>query len=94
MNQSQASCRSLFECWSKELDQLCQIAQDERAYGSRLTGAGWGGCSVHLIPVDMIGAVKDAWNKRYYSKMSLSEQQRENAVVVSQAGNGSFIYFC
>lgn len=94
MNQSQTSCRELYECSSQELDQLCLIAQGEGAYGSRLTGAGWGGCSVHLIAVDRINAVKDAWKKRYYAGMKLSQQQRENAVVVSKPGNGSFIYVC
>lgn len=94
MNQSQKSCRYDYDCSSSELDQLCQIAQEEGAYGSRLTGAGWGGCSVHLIPVNRISAVMKAWEHRYYAKLALSPQQRQDAVTMTKPGNGSVVYFC
>lgn len=92
MNATQASCRDLYECSCPELDQLCQIARKAGSYGSRLTGAGWGGCSVHLVPGDKVEDVKAAWEKEYYSKMNLTAEQKSGAVVVSKPGSGSYLF--
>jgi galactokinase len=92
MNETQDSCRDLYECSCPELDELCRIARAAGSYGSRLTGAGWGGCSVHLVPADKVEAVKSAWQSEYYSKMELSPEQMEGAVVVSKPGGGSAVF--
>ncbi|XMA10930.1 hypothetical protein WAI453_003721 [Rhynchosporium graminicola] len=91
MNATQASCKDLYECSCPEIDDICSIARRAGSTGSRLTGAGWGGCSVHLVPVDRVDAVKAAWEKEYYSKRDLSKEQRESAVVVSKPGGGSAV---
>jgi galactokinase len=93
LNETQDSCRDVYECSCPEIDELCAIARRAGSYGSRLTGAGWGGCSVHLVPADKVGAVTEAWEREYYSKRDLSRDQREAAVVVSQPGSGSAVYF-
>jgi galactokinase len=92
MNESQESCRALYECSCPELDELCAIARRAGAHGSRLTGAGWGGCSVHLVPADKVDAVKEAWEREYYAKRDLTTEQREAAVVVSRPGSGSAVW--
>jgi len=92
MNETQESCRTLYECSCPELDELCQIARKAGSYGSRLTGAGWGGCSVHLVPADKVDAVREAWEKEYYSKRTLTEEQKGGAVVVSRPGSGSAVF--
>jgi len=92
LNATQTSCRDVYECSSPEIDALCAAARAAGAYGSRLTGAGWGGCSVHLVPADRVAAVREAWEKEYYSKLELSEEQREAAVVVSRPGSGSAVF--
>ncbi|KAL2267827.1 hypothetical protein VTJ83DRAFT_5104 [Remersonia thermophila] len=92
LNETQASCRDDYECSCPEIDALCDLARAAGSYGSRLTGAGWGGCSVHLVPADRVEAVKAAWEKGYYSKLDLTEEQKAAAVVVSRPGGGSAVY--
>jgi len=92
MNETQKSCSEVYECSCPELDELCAIARRAGSYGSRLTGAGWGGCSVHLVPSDKVDAVREAWEREYYSKKSLTAEQREGAVVVSKPGSGSAVF--
>lgn len=49
MNLSHTSCKELYECSSPELNSLVEFAIENKAKGARLTGAGWGGCSVFMI---------------------------------------------
>lgn len=92
LNETQDSCRDDYECSCPEIDQICRIAREAGSYGSRLTGAGWGGCSVHLVPADKVASVRAAWDKEYYAGKNLTEEQREGAVVESRPGSGSAVY--
>ncbi|KAI1323325.1 galactokinase [Xylariaceae sp. FL0255] len=92
MNETQDSCRDLYECSCPEIDDICQIVRDAGSYGSRLTGAGWGGCSVHLVPADKVDQIKSALIEKYYSKRQISDQDMEGAIIVSRPMNGSAIY--
>ena len=41
LNETQTSCRDVYENSCPELDELCELARSAGSYGSRLTGAGW-----------------------------------------------------
>ncbi len=57
LNESHASLRNLFEVTGKELDALAAAAQSHPdCAGSRMTGAGFGGCTISLVKR---GAVED-----------------------------------
>lgn len=94
MNETQTSCREVYDCSCPELDELCDLARSAGSCGSRLTGAGWGGCSVHLVPKDKVDAVKRAWEEKYYRKKfpDITEEKLEEAVVVSKPGSGSMVF--
>lgn len=47
---------------------------------------------MHLVPADKAEAVRNAWEKEYYSKRELTEEQKEGAVVESRPGSGSAVY--
>ncbi|MCJ1410150.1 galactokinase [Ptychographa xylographoides] len=94
MNETQASCRDVYQCSCAELDELCTIAREAGAYGSRLTGAGWGGCSVHLVPMGKVEEVRKAWEKKYYRAKfpDITKEKLDEAVVASEPGQGSVMY--
>ncbi|WPH02144.1 Galactokinase [Acrodontium crateriforme] len=94
MNDTQDSCRDQFDNSCPELDELCQLARSAGAYGSRLTGAGWGGCSVHLVPEDKVENVKQKWISEYYKKKfpDITDEKLQEAIIVSKPGCGSCVF--
>lgn len=91
MNTTQDSCRDTYECSCPEIDEICAIARKNGTLGSRLTGAGWGGCTVHLVPQDKVDAVTTALKRDYYDKHfpDLSKEKMADAIVISKPGQGS-----
>lgn len=91
MNATQNSCRDVYECSCPEIDEICTIARKNGALGSRLTGAGWGGCTVHLVPQARVEVVVAALMQEYYHKRfpDMSEDKMKEAIVVSKPGPGS-----
>lgn len=55
MDQSHQSLRDDFEVSTPALDRLVQISKNAGALGARMTGAGFGGCVVALVPADDAG---------------------------------------
>jgi galactokinase len=63
---SHASLRDLFEVSSPELDALVDIAMAvDGVIAARMTGAGFGGCTVNLVRPDSIRALEQAVDRDY-----------------------------
>jgi galactokinase len=62
---SHASLRDNFRVSTVELDTLVTLAVDEGAFGARLTGAGFGGCVVALVPASNLQSFTEAVCTRY-----------------------------
>ena len=53
LSEGQASCRNLFENTSPEIDLLADMAALlPGCIGAKMTGGGWGGCTVNLVYAD------------------------------------------
>ena len=66
MNASHVSLRDDYEVTGIELDTLVEEAwKVEGVIGSRMTGAGFGGCAIALVNKDKVEAFKEAVGKRY-----------------------------
>lgn len=66
MHESHESLRELFEVSTKELDALVDIAMSvDGVYGSRMTGGGFGGCTVTLVRKDRVDDLVEQIHTRY-----------------------------
>ena len=57
MRMSHDSCALKCDCSCAELEDLVGVARRAGALGSRLTGAGWGGATVHLMRLSEVRIV-------------------------------------
>jgi galactokinase len=69
---SHASLRDLFEVSSPALDALVEIAAaTPGVVAARMTGAGFGGCTVNLVRVDALDALRAAVESTYSARTGL-----------------------
>jgi len=92
MNASQASCAALFECSCPELDQLTQLAREAGAYGSRLTGAGWGGCTVSLVEENHVAAFISKIKATYPPYHNLDGDELAEVIFPTKPSSGACVY--
>jgi len=72
MNGSHDSLRDLYEVTGHELDSLVDAARKvPGVLGARMTGAGFGGCTVSLVHEDSIEQFKEQVGKEYTEKTGL-----------------------
>lgn len=91
MNESQASCRDDYDCSSAGLDAITEIARRHGAAGSRLTGAGWGGCAVSLLPSAAVSGFLAALKTEYYDARGFASQA-DAALFTSVPSSGAAVY--
>ena len=70
--ESHASLRDRFEVSSPELDAMVGIATGvPGVIAARMTGAGFGGCTVNLVRHDAVEALRAAVDERYQAMTGL-----------------------
>jgi galactokinase len=85
MNQCHVSLRDLYEVSCPELDVMVSVAQSlDGCYGARLTGAGFGGCTVNLVSRESADTFANALAKGYTSQTGLRPE-----IYITQASNGA-----
>ncbi|CAF4489788.1 unnamed protein product [Rotaria socialis] len=93
MNQSHNSCSKLYECSSNELDELTDICRQSGALGSRLTGAGWGGCAVSLVREENLHTFITSVRDKFYinSKDTKRAVKAEQSIFPTLPGCGIYV---
>ncbi|CAF1937148.1 unnamed protein product [Brassica napus] len=96
MNESHYSCSVLYECSCPELEELVKVSRENGALGARLTGAGWGGCTVALVKESgvsqFISAVKEKYYKKRIEKGVVKEEDMELYLFASKPSSGAAIF--
>ena len=90
MNESHKSCSELFDCSCPELDELVALARTSGAYGSRLTGAGWGGCTVSLVRESEVEEFKKRLRGGYPKYRGLTGAELNEVVFATKPSSGAF----
>ena len=85
MNESHQSLRDDYEVSCAELDLLVQLASEiEGVYGARMTGGGFGGCTINLVKAE---------NVRAFEQVVVQEYQRRTGytpeIYVCSAADGA-----
>ncbi|HEY4049206.1 MAG TPA: galactokinase [Acidobacteriaceae bacterium] len=66
MRQAQSSIRDDFQASCREIDLLVEIASElPGCYGARMTGGGFGGCTVNLVEEAQAANFRESIRKRY-----------------------------
>jgi len=91
MHKSHVSLRDHFEVSCRELDVLVELAQelvswDGGVYGSRMTGGGFGGCTVSLVMAEKLDAVMKHITEGYTARTGI-----EATAFATRPGNGAEI---
>ena len=86
MAESHASMRDDFEITVPEIDTLVEIVKEQIGSngGVRMTGGGFGGCIVAVMPPEKVDAVRAAVEAQYQIKTGLKE-----SIYVCQAKDGA-----
>jgi galactokinase len=85
MHESHRSLRDLFEVSCRELDVMAEIAQSLAGYcGGRMTGGGFGGCTVNLVKSADAPKFAEQISERYQAAIGIKPD-----VYICSAANGA-----
>lgn len=85
MNECHVSLRDLYEVSCPELNVMVNVAQSlEGCYGARLTGAGFGGCTVNLVAKEFADGFAQKLTEGYEAETGLHPE-----IYITGASNGA-----
>ncbi|MRH44214.1 galactokinase [Aquibacillus halophilus] len=85
MNQSHLSLQDDYQVTGIELDTIVEAAwSQEGVLGARMTGAGFGGCAIAIVPKDSVDSFKKNVNQTYKNKIGY-----EATFYVATIGDGA-----
>ena len=87
INETHSSLRDFYEVSCPELDIMVSIAQSlDGCFGARLTGAGFGGCTVNLVKVEMAERFMNLLSEGFTTQTGITP-----VIFTTQASNGAEI---
>lgn len=86
MNASHESCRDDYEISCEALEALIAAARAGGAKGARLTGAGFGGCTVNLVERAGVAELMAALQRDYYGRRAQGDATEHCFVFDARAG--------
>ncbi|KAA8527349.1 hypothetical protein F0562_034936 [Nyssa sinensis] len=96
MNESHYSCSVLYECSCPELEELVKICRNNGAFGARLTGAGWGGCTVSLVKENIVPQfilnLKEQFYQSRIDKQLINKNELGLYIFASKPSSGAAIF--
>ncbi|KAL9670009.1 hypothetical protein QQ045_007559 [Rhodiola kirilowii] len=96
MNESHYSCSILYECSCPELEELVKVCRSNGALGARLTGAGWGGCTVSLVKENLVPQYISNLKEHYYESRIerglVSQNDLDLYIFASKPSSGAAIF--
>ncbi len=85
MVESHRSLRDDYEVSCPELDKMVELALNQKsAYGARMTGGGFGGCTVNLVQADAVEAFRSNVSGQYEKATGLAP-----AIYICAAADGA-----
>ncbi|KAI0671366.1 galactokinase gal [Trametes maxima] len=91
MDASHESCAKLCESSCPEVDRLAELARASGAYGCRITGAGWGGCTVSLVAEDKVDEFIAKVKAGYAPYKDLEGDALHEVIFATKPSSGAFV---
>ncbi len=89
LNASHESCAKDYMVSCPELDELVSRAREGGALGARMTGAGFGGCTVNLVPENAVKDFQAYLEETYYKERLRDGRSPSDAILVVEPSAGA-----
>ncbi|WRT67327.1 uncharacterized protein IL334_004297 [Kwoniella shivajii] len=92
LNQSHDCMRDIYKCTHPFVDELQSNSLRKGALGSRMTGGGWGGSVISLIPIQQVDTFLQEIRNSYQPYKDISDDEFAKAAFATLPGQGAGVY--